>query len=461
MKEENSIFEKISNWIRNSVMLKLATVTLLMLLLLIPAAMIESIIFERESLNQQANFEVSSTWGNSQTINGPIMTIPVVYEYQEKEKKEGQETIKTFQRTEYFHLLPDDLSINGDVTPQLLKRGIYESVVYESQLDISGNFDISLEKLQETVSQQNLKKIRFDKAFLTLGISDLRGIKEQLSIKWENQSIPVQSGSQLHSLISSGVTSILPALNESKDHNYNFQLSLDIQGSQNLSFIPLGDVTNVALKSNWASPSFGGNFLPDTRDVSDQGFTADWKILQVNRNIPQQWQGNYMGLDMNTASFGVNLLSTMDDYKKSVRSAKYAVMSIALTFLIFFLVEIINKRKIHPFQYALVGLALCLFYVLLVSISEHTNFNIAYALSTFGIIAMIGLYSISVFKVKKLSLLLSSALAGIYAFLFITLQLSDYALLMGSIGLTLILALTMYFTRNINWYKLNPSTRGE
>lgn len=459
MEEKNTTLDKVGSWISNSVMLKLAIITFLMLLLLIPTSMIQSIIYEREILNEQASLEVSSKWGHSQTINGPVMTIPIIYEYQEKEKKDKEEKIKTYQKTEYFHLLPDDLSINGDVAPQVLKRGIYESVVYESKLFISGNFHVSLEKIKHKVKQQNMKEIRLDKAFLTVGISDLRGIKEQLSIRWLDQPIPVESGSRIRNMIATGVTAILPDLAKSDVENQKFELLLDIQGSQNLSFVPLGKVTTVNLKSDWHSPSFDGSFLPDFRDVNENGFTADWKVLQLNRDIPQYWQGSNIGQSMHEAAFGVTLMSTVDDYKKSVRSAKYAVMTIALTFLMFFLVEVINKRKIHPFQYALVGLGLCLFYILLVSISEHTNFNIAYGISTAGIITMIGLYSVSVLKVKKLSALLSVALAGIYAFLFVTLQLSDYALLMGSLGLTLILGLTMYFTRNIDWYKLSISTQ--
>jgi inner membrane protein len=141
-----------------------------------------------------------------------------------------------------------------------------------------------------------------------------------------------------------------------------------------------------------------------------------------------------------------------------MRSAKYAIMTIALTFLVFFLVEILNGRKIHPFQYILVGLSLCLFYILLISISEHADFNFAYLISAGSVVTMIALYSLSVFKKTKLTLLLSVILVCIYGFLFITLQLADYALLMGSIGLAIILAITMYFTRNINWYKLNISS---
>ena len=225
-----------------------------------------------------------------------------------------------------------------------------------------------------------------------------------------------------------------------------------------MSFVPLGNVTEVEIESNWPSPSFNGNFLPDFREVTDDGFSAKWKILQLNRNFPQSWIGRNQSEKMDEASFGVDLILPLDDYRKSMRSAKYAVMTITLTFLIFFLVEILNKKKIHPFQYALVGLALCLFYVLLISISEHSNFNVAYGISTFGIVAMISLYSLSAFKMKKLTVLLVATLSGIYGFLFVTLQLADYALLMGSVGLTLILGATMYFTRNINWYNLNIET---
>jgi inner membrane protein len=189
--------------------------------------------------------------------------------------------------------------------------------------------------------------------------------------------------------------------------------------------------------------------------VSENGFEATWKVLELNRNYPKQWTGSNHSTQLSESAFGVDLILPLDDYQKSMRSAKYAVMTIALTFLIFFLVEILNGRKIHPFQYILVGLSLCLFYILLISISEHTNFNIAYLISAVGVVAMIGLYSLSVFKNMRLTFLLLVTLTSIYGFLFITLQLADYALLMGSIGLAIILAVTMYATRNINWYKLS------
>ena len=196
-----------------------------------------------------------------------------------------------------------------------------------------------------------------------------------------------------------------------------------------------------------------GHYLPRDREVGETGFTAAWKVLELNRNIPSSWIGNSIAGSLNSNRFGVNFLLPIDDYKKSLRSSKYAILIIGLTFLVFFLVEVIKKRRIHPFQYTLVGIALCLFYVLLVSISEHLNFNVAYFVSALTVISMIGLYSLSVFKEKQYSALLVASMVGLYGFLFVTIQVIDYALLLGSIGLVIIVSLTMYFTRNINWYQ--------
>lgn len=445
MNTENTLIEKVSSFIKTSVTLKLVTITILMLLLLIPVTMITSIIQERESLNNEATDEVRSKWASEQQINGPILTIPLIYEYEEEDKR--------ITKTRYWNLLPENLNIDGEVLPEKLNRGIYEVVVYKSNLNVSGDFIINPKP-----DPQNLKEIQYDQAFLTLGISDLRGIKNQINLDWNEENLNVQPGSKLTDIIYSGITIAIPDLGEQVNQRITFDFSLDLNGSKNLSFIPLGNTTKVQLKSPWSSPSFNGNFLPDKREINNDGFTANWSVLQLNRNYPQTWTGSGNKQQMQESSFGVDLILPIDDYQKSYRSAKYAVMTIALTFLIFFLVEILNKRKIHPFQYALVGLALSLFYILLVSISEHSNFNIAYGISAMGIVVMIFLYSLSVFKKFSLSLILILTLCGIYGFLFTTLQLVDYALLMGSIGLLLILGLTMYFTRNINWYRLNMKT---
>lgn len=438
-------------------MLKLGTIIVLMLLLLIPSTMIKSIIDERQFLNNQAVQEVSSKWAEEQEIAGPVLSIPIVYEYEDKEG--------TYEETDTWHILPEKLTINGTISPQKLQRGIYEIVVYESLLGFDGTFELP------TLDSSHLKEIRFDKAFLTIGITDLRGIKNQIDMEWNGQKVRIQPGSRIPSIVYSGITIDLPPIEKTPGGPIDFSFEMNLQGSKNIAFAPVGSHTSVSLASTWPSPSFNGNFLPDERSLSKDGFEAKWSVLQLNRNYPQSWVGD---LSINTGSstpyiqnrtksssifttsaFGVDLILPLDDYQKSMRSAKYAAMTISLTFLIFFLVEILNKKKIHPFQYILVGLSLCLFYILLVSISEHTNFNFAYGVSTLGIVTMISLYSMSIFKMKRLTYFLVFTLIGIYGFLFVTLQLSDYALLMGSSGLFIILALTMYFTRNINWYQLS------
>lgn len=420
---------------------KLIVITLLMVLLLLPASWIKDIIRERENLNKEAVTEVSSKWAESQMINGPILTIPVTYKVPEKDK--------IVYKTVNWNILPHDLLIDGEVIPTKLRRGIYEVVVYKSGLKIDGNF-----KLGELPDTTHLDQIHFEKAYVTIGISDLRGIKNEIKFKLNNQNLEVEPGTNLTPIISKGVTLKVPFLNDSITGALDFSFKLDLHGSKQLSFVPLGSNTEVRLNSPWTAPSFTGNFLPDSREVSDTGFQAKWKVLELNKNFPQTFLGNKYGEYIYQSSFGVDLIVPLDDYQKSFRSVKYAAMTIALTFLIFFLIEILNKQRIHPLQYTLVGLALCLFYILLVAITEHTNFDMAYGFSTFGIVSMISLYSLSIFKAKRMTWILIILLILIYSFLFVTLQLTDYALLMGSVGLVVILGATMFFTRKVNWYEL-------
>lgn len=386
--------------------------------------------------------EVSSKWATRQQIAGPILTLPLIFRVEDKDELR--------EVTRHLHILPEDLQFSGSVNPEKLRRGIYEVAVYRSQLKASGRFELT----DATFPQ--LVRAEWDRAFITLGISDLRGIENQITLNWNNQTIEAEPGSLIPQTIQAGVTFPLPDLSDAIGQVLDFSFDLNFQGSQNLSFLPLGKITDVALSSPWPSPAFNGAFLPDERQVSDNGFDASWKVLQLNRNYPQSWLDNQFSNELFSSSFGVDLLLPIGNYQKSMRSAKYAILTIALTFLVFFLVEVLNKRKIHPFQYTLVGLALCLFYILLISLSEHITFNLAYLISAWTIVTMITLYSLSIFKNAKLSLTLAGLLVLLYGFLFVTLQMQDFALLMGSLGLVAILSLTMYFTRQIDWYNLKP-----
>ena len=292
------------------------------------------------------------------------------------------------------------------------------------------------------------EQVHWDKASVLFGISDLRGIQNQIAISLNNQKFDVEPGLKYPAYAVSGFTSHVKLDPEIKEYRLN--LDLDLSGSENLYFSPVGKTTNVNLSSPWPAPSFTGNFLPDDDTVDKNGFTANWTILDLNRNFPQVW--NNQSYHVEDAAFGVNLLFPVDEYQKSMRSAKYAFMFIALTFLIYLFVEIINKKRIHPVQYLLVSFALLLFYTLLLSLSEQIGFNLAYLISAISIIALITVYSHSIFKSGRLTRIVGISLTALYAFLFTILQLEDFALLFGSIGLFIILGFVMYLSKRINWY---------
>ena len=445
MKEENKNYlEKAGQSIRNSVTLKLISIFILMLLLLIPMDYVKDVIQDREDLRQQTVVDVSNKWANEQYVYGPILSIPV------------QKTIlkdeKTVTVDEVLHILPDKLLIDGRVAPKKLNRGIYEVVVYDSQLSFSGHF----ENISEYLRELKEYTLNLDDAFLTVHISDLRGIKEKVVVKWNDQARNIDPGSGIPTFVKSGIT-VKNVLRAEGPESYKFSFDLKLQGSQYLGFVPLGKETDVKLSSDWQDPSFTGSFLPDNRKVDEQGFAANWKVLELNRNFPQYWIGDRNVNEVIKSSFGVEMLLPVNDYQKSMRSAKYALLAISLTFLTFFLVEIFNKKKVHPFQYILIGLALCLFYTLLVSISEHSNFNLAYLISSVVIIGIIGLYAKSILPSAKQAAMLVLILCFTYTFVYVTLQVQDYALLIGSVGLTAILAFTMFITRNVNWYDLSST----
>lgn len=420
-------------WIRNSITIKLIVVGLLILMLLIPAGMIKNLIQERNDLRNSVISEVSYKWGSPQTIAGPVITIPYKQYY-----KKDKEIVEEIQ---YAYFLPEDLIVSGQINPETRYRGIYKVVVYNTNLAISGKFnkpDFTQWKIKDS-------NILWHDATLSIRIPDMRGIKDEIKVKWNKIEYDVNPG--INNQNYTGVSTLVE-INE--NDSYRFEFNLILNGSESLNFVPLGRQTNVSLNSNWADPSFEGAFLPYDRNVDLNGFNAKWKILHLNRSYPQKWIGNNYSVD--DSSFGVKLMLPVDHYQKSLRSVKYAIMFISLTFLVFFFTEILNKKKIHPIQYLLVGLGLSIFYTLLVSLSEQISFNLAYLISSLAIISLTTAYSHSMLKNKKITGVVAFVLIILYAFLFTILQLQDYSLLLGSIGLFIALATVMYLSRKVNWY---------
>ena len=432
--------------LKSSVTLRMFVMAMVVLFLLILAATITSLIAERQHRRNEAVNEVSQKWGNVQTITGPVLTVPF-----RKPTRDAKGKIVFY--ADCLHIMPETLQAEVDLNPEIRYRGIYEAVLYQAAIKLKGTFMLpKLEKYDLSPEHLILKE-----AFITVGITDLRGIKNAITPSWVGEKLSASPGVKLSDIVKSGFT-VFPAVNFSQNE-YVFSADLLLNGSGEFNIIPVGKETLVKMSSTWNSPSFIGNFLPEKREIRPDGFKAVWSVQHLNRNFPQVWTGS--AHSVGNSAFGVKLLQPVDEYQKVTRAVKYAIMLIVLTFMAFFLTEIFSGTAIHPVQYALIGLAITLFYVILLSLSEHIPFNVSYVTASVGIILLISAYAKSVLKTKKAAAVIGGILAALYLFLFVTLQLEDYALLLGSIGLFVILAVVMFLTRRIDWFDIGGIGKGE
>lgn len=423
---------------KDSVALRILLIAAITILLLIPLLMIQSLITDRQQYRFEAVYEISKSWAGAQTIAGPMITVTTK---KEKENKEG----KKYFVTKSYHYLPENLKIDVDVTPEKRYRGIYEVMLYKSKIKMSGNFN-----LKKLIEQFADKKI--EQSYISFNISDLRGIQKDAVLKLNGINFNLVSGLK-NKIFKNGFYSDFELNKENVDQKFNIELELN--GMENLDFIPLGKFTEVNISSPWSNPSFAGAFLPTTREVTEDGFTAQWRVNHFNRSYPQEWEGKTY--DAFPSKFGVKLLVPVDEYQKTMRTSKYGLMIIALTFLSFFMIELFSKKVIHPIQYLLVGLALLIFYSILLAISEYILFQYSYLISSLLIIALIGFYVKSIYKSKQIATIITGMLFMFYGFMYVILQLQDYSLLLGTIALFIILAAIMFFTRKINWFEIFSS----
>jgi len=435
---------------------KMAGVAILLLCLLIPLGMIDSVLHERLERRNAAVTEVTSVWGREQSVIGPVLIVPYRYTFKSWKEQPGAggkiekvEVVETAVANAYF--LPASLAVNGDINPRQLRRGIYQAVVYAGKLELSGQFarpDFANLRIEES-------NVLWDDAIVTFAIPDLRGVKETLQLQWGDSRIPLVPGCNLKGF-TSGVHARVGGLRESQG-NIPLKLELTLNGSGGIRFSPVANQNLVKLSSPWPDPSFQGAFLPSERKVSAAGFEATWQLAQYGRDYAQQWtdRDNSAGLNQETAAgslFGVNFLSGIDSYRNVERAIKYGMLFFVLVFAAFFLFEILSGLKIHPFQYTLVGAALCLFYLGLLSLSEFIAFGAAYFAAAAATTLLIWFYCAKVLKSGRRTLVVVGMLAAIYGFLYIALQLQDYSLLFGTAGLFAVLAVVLYVTRNIDWY---------
>lgn len=447
---QNQNTNKFSNWIKTSITARMLMVGFLTLVLLIPLSFIEMLITERSYRQQDVVREINQKWGNNVLVYGPILKIP--YKTYSETKTFNENTKTYFKETQtqinYAYIFPEILDVKTAVNSKTLNRGNFESAVFTTNMDFSGEFiptDLSAKGI-------NNEDIIWEKATVIINTSNLKGIKSEMRLKLNNKTYNFETNfNNNNNSLDILETEFLETNAVKTTANTNFSISMSFNGSEQIEIIPIGKTTNMSMTSNWADPSFIGNYLPDdeTKTITKDGFNANWKILHINRAFSQQHLNQLPNL--NRFAFGTKFMVMVDEYQKSERSAKYGFLVIGLTFLTFFLIQTISKINIHPFQYLMIGLALTMFYTLLVSISEHSSFLKAYLIAGISVISLITLYSKSILKTFKFPLFIGISLCALYTFIYVIIQLENYALLVGSIGLFTILAIVMFVSRKIDW----------
>ena len=457
---------------RLSVFLKITCICLLIPFLLIPLAMTNGVLRERQGYQAQAAAEIAGIWGRAQQVTGPVLAVPYTYRTQvvrpkvvNGKKEDVEETVTTYA-TAYF--LPETLKIKGTVDPEVRRRGIYDTVVYSTKLRLEGNFQPDFATAGIGVDQ-----IIWERAQVLFGVADLRGIRSVSPVAI-NPSTGLGAGPSAgpgagggkafpfetaEGVGCEGLSLAAKIDGAAPGIRLEFTLETELQGSERLDLVPAGKVTSVTLTSPWADPSFGGAYLPARRHVGAGGFTAEWETSHFSRGFGQSWisratDTREMLKKISAASFGVAFTQPVNAYSMVDRAQKYGVLFFVLVFAVFFLFEVTAGLRIHPLQYAMVGAALCLFFLGFLALSEFWSTGAAYGAAATACTVLVAGYSWSFLKTGVRTLVIGGGLAATYGYLYFVLQSQDYALVAGTAALFGALALVMFCTRRINWYSL-------
>jgi inner membrane protein len=422
----------------NKIIIKAAITGALILLMMIPTVFITNLVNERQDRQQEVATEVSNKWAKAQTLSGPYLFIHYKTYYKDNQGK------KISQSDGHLWILPDNLNLTGTIVHELRPRSIYKVLLYRAGLQTKGNFILHLPK------EIDPNDVEWADSKICYGISDFKGIEERLAIKFNAVDYELSPGLPANDIDSFGLSAPVSLSIVDIGKSISFDSKLKLKGSGQLHFLPLSGNSSYSITSTWPDPSFDGNSLPTERNVTATGFDAKWTFNKDN--LPFGTILKDFKFDQNSIAFGVTMLEPADQYAKTSRCIKYAILFIGLTFSLFFIVEIMQNKPVHPVQYVLIGIALVIFYTLLLSISEFILFDYAYLLASMGTILLISLYARGHFNSWKSAGIFGGVLTILYGFIFILIRLEDTALLVGSIGLFIVLALVMYTSRKINWY---------
>ncbi|KWA04265.1 hypothetical protein WL26_25495 [Burkholderia cepacia] len=440
---------------------KFVITALLALLILIPLQMVQSIVHERSAYRMDALQSIWSSYAGPQTVSGPVLVVPYTEVTRVRDETPAGGATKTSLRSETKRLLvfPKTLNVDGTLTTSVRYRGIHKALVYELTSRLTGT--LALPDLKKLPQADGHVSFKVDNAYVAIGIGDIRGLTAQPDVRIGGARFEVEQGTRLDSLRQGVHANVdLAALAEAgagagAGAVVPFSIDLPLRGAESVAFAPVGDQNDFSLKSTWPHPSFDGAFLPNNRTVDARGFTGNWRVTSFNTKAREQIAtGNGEGA-IETAS--VSMIEPVNVYLQAERATKYGALFVMLTFASFFMYELVKRLRIHPIQYALVGLSLALFFLLLLSLSEHIAFAYAYLAASGACIGLLGFYLSFVLHSVKRGAVFSVLLAVLYAALYGLLLSEDNALMLGSLLLFAILAGIMTLTRRVDWYSLGAA----
>jgi inner membrane protein len=436
---------------------KIAMLVILILLLLIPINMIRSLVNERSHRAGDAEWSIMEAWGSEFTLYGPIIRIPIVEreEYRTKTEKEG-EKIEVIVRNKALWITPKEVNIQADFSAEKKRRGIFSVALFSGDVSLTGSF--SLERARDELKEN--QELLLQQAEITIGLASQKGIRNIIKADWNGSELFFKPGNRNRAFESSGGNGINASSPFNATGTNTFDIKISIQGGKSLRALPIGEVTRTRVKSDWPAPSFQGGSLPINYTLSENGFDAEWEISYLSRSIPLFWitseKDEYeTRMYVQNELFGVDFFKPLGHYALNERAVKYAVLFLIIPFLTLFFLEIFSRKSIHPAQYLISGLANIIFYLLLLSISEHLSFSISYLIAAVALTAMMSLYARSLLESWTGSAYMGLVMAVLYLILYLTLNAEDWALLIGSIVAFLICALVMFITRKLDWKNLS------
>jgi inner membrane protein len=451
--------------LRTSLFLKVVVIAVLVMVLAIPLLLERGLVEERRNRREDVAVEVAASWGGPQVVGGPVLAVP----FRGDRAADGS----WVRPPAVYDFLPEELVVVGELVPEVRRRGIFDWVVYRAELRISGSY-APLDVAGWAVARDELD---WSGATLRLGVADVHGLRGA-GLAWDGQEVPWAPGGRVEGLWSGGVQALIGQAASGEpaaaggDRGHAFEITLSLLGSEVFEVLPLGGTSRVRLTSSWPDPSFLGGFLPEARRVAADGFEAAWTVPDLAQGRPRRWRDGELGdgdvvrlrrpggrPEMEQpamgvggfASLGVALYRPVGHYQRTERSIKYAFLFILLTFVTLFLHELAGRAVLHPMHYLLVGAALVLFYLLLLSLSEHVGFTVAYLIAAAAVVAQVTAYGAAVLRQRRGALTLGLVTAILYAYFWVLLDAEDHALLIGSAGLFAVLALVMYLTRRVDW----------